>query len=317
MSLDKKPRVAIVGIAYALFVLLGNGFLPVINNARPSDLEELLFTFMTVVMELAVITPFVFVEQGHDGKPLCEFLSSKDAWHRYWGWFMGIGAIFAVATYLVVVGLSLSDTNTGAVALRTMPISATLIGYFFLKERITKWHVVCIAIMFASIVFVATKGTWQFGTMSVGPIILLVPPALWSVGHSMSKKLLEARAVTATQMISIRTTISGAILGVAYIVATGGSSAWQIVDGPHVFFMLLMGANYAMIHYTWYKALQNIDMNLATGIGIPSPIVTALLAASLLADPLQWYHVVGMIGVFIGLYGLLRMGARQAKINIV
>ena len=122
MNANDNSRSTIIGMAYAFFVLLGNGFLPVINNARPSDLEELLFTLMTVVTELAVISPFVFLEQRHNGKPLREFLSSKSAWRRYWGWFVVIGAVFAVATYLVVVGLSLSDTNTGAVALRTMPI---------------------------------------------------------------------------------------------------------------------------------------------------------------------------------------------------
>ncbi len=312
MISDKAPRIALAGIVYAMFVLLGNGFLPVINNARPSDLEELLFTFMTVVVELAVITPFVFIEQRHDGKPLREFLSSKATWRRYWGWFVAIGAIFAVATYLLVIGLSMSDPNTGSVAMKTMPISAIIIGYFFLGERITWRHAVCIICMLAAIVFVATKGTFQLGELSVGVLVLLVPPAMWSVGHAMSKKLLSARVVSATQMTAIRTTVSGAILGVVYLAVTRGSSAWQIIDGSHLLFMFLMGANYAMIHFTWYKALQRIDMNLATGIGIPSPIVTALLAAPILGSTIQWYHVVGMIWTFLGLFGLLYVGRHQA-----
>jgi drug/metabolite transporter (DMT)-like permease len=308
MSPNVKRSAAFAGTAYAMVVLLGNGFLPIINNARPSDLEELLFTLMTVVVELAVITPFVFVEQRHDGKPLREFLSSKAAWRKYWGWFVAIGAIFAVATYVLVVGLSISDPTTGAVAMKTMPISAIIIGYFFLKERVTWRHVACICVMLAAIIFVATRGTFMLGELSVGAVILLLPPALWSVGHAMSKKLLAGRVVSATQMIAIRTSISGAMLGVVYIIATGGSSAWQIGDGSHLVFMILMGTNYAAMHYCWYKALQRIDMNLATGIGIPSPIITALLAALLLASPIQWYHVIGMIATFVGLIGLLKPG---------
>jgi len=305
MNASKKPRIAAAGIAYALVVLLGNGLLPVINNARPSDLEEILFTLMTVVVELAAITPFVFLEQRHDGKPLREFLSSKGSWRRYWIWFVTIGAIFAVATYLLVVGLSISDPSTGSVAMKTMPISSVIIGYFFLGERLTWRHVACIVAMLAAVVFVATKGTFLLGELSVGAVLLLVPPALWSVGHAMSKKLLTSGVVSATQMIAIRTSMSGAMLFVMYIVATGGSSAWQILDGSYLIFMILMGINYAAMHYCWYKALQRIDMSLATGIGIPSPIVTALLAATLLGSPVQWYHLIGMAASFAGMFGLL------------
>ncbi|MBN2151224.1 MAG: DMT family transporter [Candidatus Lokiarchaeota archaeon] len=307
----EKQRVAVAGIAYSLVVLLGNGFLPVINNARPSDLEELLFTLMTVAVELAAITPFVFIEQRHDGKPMREFLGSKASWQRYWGWFVAIGAIFAVATFLLVVGLSMSDPTTGAVAMKTMPITAVIIGYYFLGERLTWRHVACIAAMLATVVFVATKGTFMLGELSVGAVLLLVPPALWSVGHAMSKKLLTSGAVSATQMIAIRTSTSGAMLLVVYVVATGGSSAWQVTDGPHLVFMVLMGTNYAAMHYCWYKALQRIDMTIATGIGIPSPIVTALLATALLGSPIEWYHVVAMAASFAGLFGLLWQGRQE------
>ncbi|MEX2680024.1 MAG: DMT family transporter [Candidatus Sigynarchaeota archaeon] len=308
MNASTKPRFAAAGIVYALVVLLGNGFLPVINNARPSDLEEILFTLMTVVVELATITPFVFLEQRHNSKPMREFLSSKVNWRRYWIWFVLIGAIFAVATYLLVVGLSMSDPTTGSVAMKTMPISSVIIGYFFLGERLTWRHVACIALMLVAVIFVATKGTFSLGELSIGAILLLVPPAFWSVGHALSKKLLTRGIVSATQMIAIRTSISGTILLVVYLLATGGSSAWQITNGSYLIFMILMGTNYAAMHYCWYKALQRIDMSLATGIGIPSPIVTALLAVTLLGSPIQWYHVVGMAASFAGLFGLLWQG---------
>lgn len=308
MTASEKPRNAFIGIAFAMVVLMGNGFLPIINNARPSDLEELLFTLMTVVVEFLAITPFVFIEQKHEGKPLREFLSSKASWRKYWPWFVAIGAIFAVATYLLVIGLTISDPIAGAVLMKTMPISSIIIGYYFLGERLTWRHVACIFAMLATIVFVATKGTFQIGELSVGAFVLLVPPALWSVGHAMSKKLLTAGVVTASQMIAIRTSISGVMLCVVYVIVTGGSSAWQIADVKYLLFMILMGGNYAAMHYCWYKALQRIDMSMATGIGIPSPVVTALLAVLILGATIQWYHVIGMIATFVGLFGLLKPG---------
>lgn len=308
MSASNKPPQVATGIAFALVVLLGNGFLPIINNARPEDLEELLFTLMTVVVEFLTVTPFVFIEQKHDGKPLREFLSSRASWRQYWGWFVAVGAIFAVATYLLVVGLSISDPIAGAVAMKTMPISSIIIGYYFLDEHLTWKHVACIFAMLVAVVFVATRGTFQIGDLSVGALVLLVPPALWSVGHALSKKMLAAGAVSATQMIAIRTSISGCILVGVYGLVTGGSSAWQIVDINYLAFMLLMGCNYAAMHYCWYKSLQRIDMSLATGIGIPSPVVTALLAVLVLGTTVQWYHVVGMIATFAGLAGLLLAG---------
>jgi len=300
------------GIVLAMFVMLGNGFLPVINNARPKDLGEVLFTFMTILIEMVTIFPVVLIEQHMTGLPLHLIAGSKDAWRKYWKSFVCIGILFAIATYFLVFGLSSTDSTTGAVAMKTMPISAVFMGYFYLHEKITWQHVACIVLMFVGIIFVATKGTWQLNMISPGVIFVLIAPVLWTFGHTLSKIVLVARAVSASQMIVIRTAISGAVLGSYYIIGMGGTNAWQIVDPGHFLFMLLMGVNYALIiHYCWYKAISCLDLNFATSLGIPSPLITALLAIVILGEPFEWYHVIGMAVAFIGLYGIILLSRRS------
>ena len=118
------------GLIFAMFVMLGNGFLPVINNARPKDLGEVLFTFMTILIEMVTIFPVVLIEQHVSKQPLHLIAGSKVAWKKYWKWFFAIGIIFAIATYFLVIGLSSTDSTTGAVTMKTMPISAVAVGYF-------------------------------------------------------------------------------------------------------------------------------------------------------------------------------------------
>nr|MDO8115401.1 DMT family transporter [Candidatus Sigynarchaeota archaeon] len=308
-----KKTATFTGLAFAIFVLLGNGFQPIINNARPGDLEDLLFTFMTIVIELTTILPVAFLEQKIARKPIRQIIGTRAAWKCHWLWFVAIGIIFAFSTYFIVIGLSSTDSITGAVSLRTMPISAVVIGYFFLKEKITRYHIACIAVMCAAIFFVATKGTWQAGVISPGIVLLLIAPVLWSIGHALSKRMLMDHDVTASQMIVIRTTISGSILGIFYMIGTGGSSAWQIAEPTHFLFMFLMGANYTMLHYCWYRAIMHLDLNIATAISIPSPLITALLAAAFLGESLQWYHVVGIIVAFVALYGLLLADVKKKR----
>ncbi|MHA1371570.1 MAG: EamA family transporter, partial [Promethearchaeota archaeon] len=250
----------IIGMFYVIIVLIGGGLQPIINNARPPDLAPLLFTFMTVLVEFVAITPIILIEQKLKHETPWLLAGPLKAWKKLGIRFIAIGSIFAFATLFVIVGYSMTDSISGAVAVKTQPISMLLIGALILKERVTKLDLICIAIMLVSIFHMATLGTWQINKINLGFIVLLIAPIMWNVGHSMSKKFLEQATISSPQLVFIRTGISSIILGILYIITNGGSTAWQIANPKYLLFMSLMGLNYLVQHYFLYKAMQRIEL---------------------------------------------------------
>lgn len=295
----------LIGYVLGIIVLFNTGFQPIINNARPEDLGALLFTFITVLVEFGCITPVLLVENHMGGSKIQKFPVQKDTWKKHWKRFVAIGVIFAVATYLVILGYSNTDSISGSVAVRLQPVSMIVIGYLFLKERVTRSQLVFTAAMLLSIYHVSTKGTWMLNEFSFGIVFLLIAPVLWNIGHTIVKPLIEKGLVTSPQLVFLRTGISSIILGAVYMLLDGGQTAWQIFTPIYFTFMLLMGLNYTMQHYFMYKGFKYVDLSVFTAIIIPGPVVTAIFATIFLHDSFELYHLIGMIGAFIGLYGLL------------
>ncbi len=315
MAIENNPAAAnrTRGIAFALIALVMNATQPVINNGRPGDLSNHLFTVMAVGLEFLMIIPVSVLEQRGMARPSWSIAGSKHAWRAHGGRFLAVGAIFAISTYMVIAGYDTMDSTTGAVILKMQPVSMMVIGALFLGEKVTWKHVIFTLVMLASVFHIATAGTWQLGTIGVGAVLLIVAPVMWNVGHALMKKLLVEGVITSPQLVFIRTAISTVILFIMYAFVSRWQDAWQIVDWRYLAFMLLMAVNYLILHVFWYKAIAKIDLVLGTAIIIPSPAITALLANTILGEMLHPYHFMGIIGSFVGLYGLLAMKVPEKR----
>jgi drug/metabolite transporter (DMT)-like permease len=222
-----------------------------------------------------------------------------------------IGSIFAFATIFVIRGFSGTDSITGAVAVKTQPVSMFLIGLFFLKERIKWADFIFSAIMLTSVIYVISKGTFQIGFVDASVIWLIIAPIMWNIGHSITKPLFNQKKISPTQLIFFRTGISLLILIIIYIFFGDLSQLSQFLSPPHLFFMFLMGLNYAFMHYFWYNTIKRIDLTIATSLIIPAPVITAIFAVFFLGENFYLYHLFGMIGTFIGIYGMLLVQKRK------
>lgn len=278
---------------------------PIITNATPAGTNRLLFTLVTVMMECMFTLPVLAVETKLTHESFRNFIGSVNTWKEHWWRFLAIGLIFASATFLVIFGYASTDPISGAIAVRLQPVSMLVIGYLFLGEDIRKTQVLFTGIMLLSIYYMSTGGSWLLGDFSHGIIFLLIAPILWNVGHSIAKRILETRIISTPQLVVIRTGLSSVILVIVYFMIDGGASAWQLLDPSYTILMVLMGLNYMIQHYFLYKAMTYIDLSVVTAIMIPSPVLTTIFSAVIFGQVIQMHHVIGMVGAFTGLYGLL------------
>ncbi len=307
---DGVTRISKKALLFAFVALVSEGVQPIINNSRPADLDPLFFSWMTVFWELICILPFYLVEQRKQTMGT-QALPRTDRPRNHWKRLIFVGATFSVSVYLMIVGYDMTGPITGMIIVKTSPFFAMVIGALYLHERITLSQFGFTVILLGGVYVLATKGTGQIEVFSLGVVLLLIVAFLWNVAHAATKPLLETHAITTPETIVIRMVVCSGILGIFCLITRGTQDFWQWTSPAHVWSMFLMGAVYALLHFSWYKLITTVNLSIATAIMVPTPIVTMIAAFLTASDVLQWYHVVSLVMSFVGLYGILALQKRN------
>jgi drug/metabolite transporter (DMT)-like permease len=311
-----------MGILYSIIVLLGNTFLPIINNTRPTNFDALFFAWMIVVWEVICILPIYIRESllktHNQEKPINSIkppvpikLSSN------WRWMVRlfiIGLLFSVATIGQVYGLSEAGSISGSIALKTAPIYSMMYGSLFLGEKITIIQILITIILFLGLVYMGTKGTFQLDQFSWGVGVLMIVPFFWAIGHGLTKPLLEKKVISSAQIILIRNAICSILIGILYLSIAGTRDFWQLLSPIHVLYMFLIGFNSMVMHYAWYKSISIIDISVASALAIPSPVLTTFLALLITHEALELFHIIGLSVSLLGLYLLILVQRKKERI---
>jgi drug/metabolite transporter (DMT)-like permease len=164
----------------------------------------------------------------------------------------------------------------------------------------------------ASMVYLGTQGTWHLSTISGGFWLALVVPLLWSIAHVIIKEMMNAAAITPSEVIVTRVLIAALFLGFAclFMQGTGG----LLTTGTNWKFQLvalLMGFAYYLELFFWFTAVKYIDVSKGASITAPAPAVTVLLALVLLGQKLHDYQITALVLVVGSVVGLIRYGRKE------
>lgn len=297
------------GIIYALIVLIGNGFHPIISNSRPSELNATIFVFLMSLWEFIASWPFYLIEKRRTRKQLLKSNNSPQGGKTHFsatGNLIIVGIFFTIATYFYIEGFEKIGAIPASIALKSSPIYAMIIGTIFLKEKISISQILLTLCMLIGLFYLGTEGTWNFGNFSLWFGLMLLVPLLWTIGHSITKPLLEKGIVSSLKVIQIR---SGTIVILMFIIAWIDVGLQEIlisfINLPSLFYGFLMGFTYFLMHWSWYNSIKSITISYASALVTPSPIITVIFAWALLGEKFYNYHLVGMIISFLCLYGLI------------
>ncbi len=307
---DNNGKISSKALLFAFIALVSEGLQPIISNSRPADLDPLFFSWMTVVWELICILPFYLLEQ-RKRRVIEPGILQVDRPRKYWKRLVFVGIAFSASVYLMIVGYAMTGSITGMIIVKTSPFFAMIFGALYLHERISLSQFGFTVVLLAGVYILATKGTFQIEAFSIGVGLLLIVPFLWNLAHAVTKPLLEKHIMTTPETIVVRMILCTAILGVFCLITRGIQDFWQWGSATHVWYMFLMGAVYACLHFTWYKLITTVNLSIATAIMVPTPVVTMIAAFLTASDVLQWYHIVSLLTSFIGLYGIIMLKNRN------
>ncbi|MHA1731416.1 MAG: DMT family transporter [Promethearchaeota archaeon] len=279
------------------------GFHPIIASARPAALDPFFFASATILVEGLVLLPLLVPIRDRDGRAkLAQTLKA------HWGRLVFIGLVFAFAQILFYIVVVASGPVTTAIVVKMDAIYSLFTGYLFLGEKITRKQVAFALLAFAGIYIAITQGRPLDLTVYDG--ILLVVPAMWLLGHTLTKPMLVDERISPVQVTCTRNLVGAALLVPLYSIVSGGYPV-QLYTGVTLVFIFLMAGAYLVAHLLWYNSLKHVELSTGNQILISVPLLTTLFSFLLSIDTITPYHLLGIGIVSSSLYIIIREKNRQ------
>ncbi|WP_297498138.1 DMT family transporter [Thermococcus sp.] len=190
----------------------------------------------------------------------------------------------AIAYSLFTYGTKMSTAINSAILTRFEVFYSFLIGWLFLRERITTKGTFSAFALVSGVFLVVTGGKGV--KVREGDILLLLTPLFWQIGHAIAKRTSYSPLTIAT----LRNTFGGLLLLIP-VVKTGFAFT------P---LALAEGAIIALTQSLWYYSIARINLSKATAILTPSPVLSVIVSMVLLGERVTVYHIAGLTLIIAG-----------------
>jgi drug/metabolite transporter (DMT)-like permease len=233
----------------------------------------------------------VALVQGHRWPPRQDWLAVA-----------GLGLLF-YAAFPILFNASLIFTTAarGSLALSTLPLLTLAVGGALGSEPLTlrKTAGVLVAILGVSMalltdVATAPEGAWR------GDLLMVVAALCMALYSIWSKPFIRRSGPIPFTTLAMAV---GAAALIMLSLLVGSFTPVEAFGPPQWFGVFYLGAfGSALTFYLWAFALERTT---PTGVAISvtvNPVAASLVGAALLAEPLRWSLVVGIVTVFAGIW---------------
>jgi len=232
---------------------------------------------------------------------------------RDWLGVAGLGVMF-FGVFFVFYNLALSCTTAarGALALSTLPLWTMVVAALLGAEALTarKTLGVCIAVGGVAVALTAglsgaPAGAWRGDLIMVASTLCMAFYNVWS--RPFIARSSPLGFVTGSMG-------AGAILLVAVAAARGGFAPTQSFSIAHWIAVIYLGVfGGAAAFFLWVLALRMTTPTRVANTMTVNPIAASLLAAILVAEPIGWNLVAGLMAVGVGIWLASSQGPVRAS----
>jgi drug/metabolite transporter (DMT)-like permease len=223
-----------------------------------------------------------------------------------WAYFALLGFIgVTFHQWLQANGLKTAQATTTAWIVASTPVFIALLGWLVLKEKLGWLRVGGIALAAMGVLAIVSNG--NLGALfsgregTIGDLLVFISAPNWAIYTVLSRRELE-RHPAARMMFYVM--LFGWVFTTVWIFGFGpGLSEISRLDAKGWVAILLLGifgSGFAYIAY--YDALQVLP---ASQLGVflnIEPLVTTLLAAALLGEPITFIVLLGGAVILLGIY---------------
>lgn len=231
--------------------------------------------------------------------------------------YLGLLGLIGVAfhQWLQANGLRTAQATTTAWIVATTPIFIALLGWLVLGERPSMAQSIGIGVAALGVVLVISKGNpaalgWG-GSVGIGDLLILISAPNWAIYTVLSRRML-ARTEPAQMIFYVM--LAGWVLVTIWTMGFGPGTSeiskltargWGAIAG-----LGILGSGVAYVMY--YDALRVLS---ASQLGVflnIEPLVTMVLAAPILGEPITAAVLLGGGMILVGIYFVNRTGGRVA-----
>jgi drug/metabolite transporter (DMT)-like permease len=199
--------------------------------------------------------------------------------------------------------LTTQATNTAWIV-ATTPIFMSLLGWLVLRERLTAPQGLGIAVAAIGVVLVVSGGdltalaAGQFGTL--GDFLVLISSVNWAFFSALSRRGL--RRYPATRMMFYVMGFGWLFISIVFLAGNGPAEIPALpLDGwLAVGFLGVFCSGLAYIF--WFDALQRLPVAQTGAFIYFEPLVTLVVAAWVLSEPILLASIVGGVAILFGVW---------------
>lgn len=294
MKLDTERE----GELFAIGTMLLLGATPVLSKMGVTIMSPLLLLGMSALGAAVLLFPFA-LKQG------LGVLISKEYGPKL---FLMSGLASCVAFVLVLYGTSMTSAINASILLQTEVFYSIIISYLLLHEKITLKQVIFTSLILMGTILVVFNGSLA---INIGDILIIIAPVFYQLSHMVGKGLVKE--LHPFQISFARCIYPGVIFTVASIIFVPNQFALLNRSDAILLIALQMLFGFALSFPLWYSALKRINLSKATGLIMPYPVISLLLAVFLLHEMPSIYQLAGLGLTLTGILLLTKVKSEKRE----
>ena len=224
-------------------------------------------------------------------------------------------ASFGIAGFntFLYYGLQTTTATNALLINSSTPIFIIIISSFIFKTEITKIQIIGVFLSTLGVIYLILKGEINHIfelKFNPGDLWIVLAALDWAFYSVLLK--FKPKELSSFDFLSI-TTVIGVIILFFVFIFQGYTLEFSFLENKDVLYSLIYIVIFPSIlsFYFWNRATIEIGANKAGQSAHLMPIFGAVLAYLFLDEVMQFYHIVGMIFIAIGIY--LTMFLKKAK----
>jgi drug/metabolite transporter (DMT)-like permease len=203
-----------------------------------------------------------------------------------------------------VTGIALANASIAAILVCLLsPILITALSARILKENLKKRQVIGIGIASAGTFTVIAGGSFTLQnntTFLTGILVLLLTPLLWSTYTLTGKAIMKEYNPF---LITAYANIIGGLCLIPFSLAENSLSKIMTMNIQGWTAILFLAFTASLIGYfIWFHVASQVKAAVLGSFLFAEPLITALLATTLIGETITFYTAAGGILIFLGVY---------------
>lgn len=300
----KRDRKEIFGVLLAILTAIVSGISIVANKFFIVKIDPFVFTTIRsffIGLIFLVISFFA-----------CNFKIKKFKKVSWWTLVL-IGVIGGGAPFLLFF-IGLKETTAGRAAFlhKTLPLYAAILAFFFLKEKITRKHIIAMLSMIAG-VYLIESANIPFG-VRIGDFLVLGATLLWAIENAVSKKAMLDNE--SNWVVTFSRMFFGSILLFLIISIMGKADMLFSLSQKQIVYIIISTLLLFLYVLFWYWGLKFINLSKASIILLIAPLISLILGHIWLNEKIFELQLFGSALILIGAFLILRTKSEKRAVEV-